>query len=183
MRADLALLDLLRPPLASLLPQTDTGALLAAIRERALDELDLLHEAEQERAAGRVLRRTTAGVETPVVHLDLATPAVKVAGWLEGPTLDDQLPADPQAVARTLLAAHADAARAGLVLTDARPNHVVLLHDGGIGLLGTGGAAAVDRERVARQIALVDRAPRPRRRRLRGHGDRARPSGASRRRR
>ena len=94
LRADLALLDLLRPPLASLLPETDTAALLAAIRERALDELDLLHEAEQERAAGRVLRQT-AGVETPVVHLDLATPAVKVTSWLEGPTLDGRAPGRP----------------------------------------------------------------------------------------
>ena len=159
LRADLAVLDVLRPPLAALLPETDVGAVLADMRERALDELDLQHEAEQERAAGRILR-ATPGVEVPAVHLDLAAPTVKVTGWLEGPTLAQHQqhqppPASRESVAHALLAAHADAARAGLVLIDARPNHVVLMRDGGIGLLGTGAAVAVDRERIARQLALV----------------------------
>jgi predicted unusual protein kinase regulating ubiquinone biosynthesis (AarF/ABC1/UbiB family) len=154
LRADLALLDVLRPPLAALLPRADTAAILAAVRERALDELDLLHEAEQERAAGRALRGT-AGVEVPAVVLDLAAPAVKVTGWLDGPTLARHPAPDRPATARTLLVAHVHAARAGLLLPDARPNHVVLLRDGGLGLLGTGAAVAADRERVEQQLALA----------------------------
>jgi hypothetical protein len=153
-RADLALLDGLRAPLAAALPGLDAGGTLREIRERVLDELDLEHGAAQQRAVARALRGT-ADVEVPAVHSELAAPGVLVDDWLAGPTLAEQQPHDPAAVARALVAAHADAARAGLVLTDARPNHVVLRPGGGIGLLGTGAAVTGDRARVARWLALV----------------------------
>ena len=152
-RADLMLLDALRPPLAAAFPNLDGGALLAQIRERALDELDFEHEASQQRAVARALRRT-AGVEVPGGHSELATPAVVVSDFLDGPTLADGRPDDPAAVARALVAAHVDAARAGLLLCDPRPNHVVLRPDGRIGLLGTGAAVAGDRDWLRRRLAL-----------------------------
>ena len=153
MRADLMLLDALRPPLAAAFPNLDAGALLAQIRERALDELDFEHEASQQRAVARALRRT-AGVEVPGGHSELATPAVVVSDFLDGPTLADGRPDDPAAVARALVAAHVEAARAGLLLCDPRPNHVVLRPDGRIGLLGTGAAVAADRAWLRRRLAL-----------------------------
>ena len=52
------------------------------------------------------------------------------------------------------MAAHVDAARAGLLLCDPRPNHVVLRPDGRIGLLGTGAAVAGDRAWLRRRLAL-----------------------------
>jgi hypothetical protein len=58
-------------------------------------------------------------------------------------------------VARTLLTAHVAAARAGLVLTDPRPGHVVLLDRGGVGLLGAGLARPVDRGRVGAAVAAL----------------------------
>lgn len=153
-RADLALLEGLRVPLAALLPGLDAGALFGQIRERALDELDLEHEATQQRAARRALRG--GRVEVPAVHSDLAAPEVMVSDWLDGPTLAQERPADPPAVARTLVDAHLEAARTGLVLCDPRPNHVVLLADGRLGLLGTGAAVAADRDRLRGLIGLAD---------------------------
>lgn len=154
-RADLALLDGLRPPLAALLPGVDPGALLAQIRERALDELDLEHEGAMQRAARRALR--TPGVEIPAVHSELSGPAVLVSEWLDGPTLAAQRPGDRAAVADALVQAHAQVTRAGLVMCDPRPNHVVLRPDGGaIGLLGTGAAVGIDRDRGARLLGLLE---------------------------
>jgi hypothetical protein len=153
-RADLALLDALRPPLAAAFPGLDVSGVLAAIREQALDELDQEHVAGQQRAVGRALRRTE-GIVVPATHGELAAPAVMVSGWLEGPTLEEAEPADPGGVARALVRAHMDAARAGLVLVDARANHVVLLESGEVGLLGAGGAVSGDRARLERQIALA----------------------------
>ena len=152
-RSDFALLDALRPPLAVALPRVDGGALLARIREQALDELDLEHEAAQQRAVGRVLRGVE-GVVVPVAHTDLAATGVSVSGWLEGPSLAERPAADPSAAARALVTAHVEAARAGLVLIDPRPSHVIHLRDGRIGLLGAGTAVACDRGRMRGLLAL-----------------------------
>lgn len=153
-RSDLALLEALRPALAAALPGHDAGVMVAEIRERVLDELDLEHEAAQQRAVARALRGR-APVEIPAGHSELAAPGVSVSGFLDGPTLAAARPADPGAVARALVAAYVAAARAGLVLCDPRPNHVVLRPDGSVGLLGTGAAVAVDRSRLRGWIALA----------------------------
>jgi ubiquinone biosynthesis protein len=154
-RNDLALLDVLGGPLGAVFQAMNAGAVLREVRETALDELDLEHEASTQRSVRRALR----GVEdvvVPVPDLELSSHGVLVSEWLEGPTLADALPGDPAAVARTLVAAHVAAARAGLVLTDPRPGHVVLLDQGGVGLLGAGVARPVDRARVAAALdALV----------------------------
>ena len=154
-RADLALLDGLRPPLAALLPRLDTGALLGQLREQALDELDLEHEAAQQRAVRRAVARVD-DVVVPAVHTELAAPAVSVSAWLDGPSLAARAPADPDRVARALVDAHLAAARAGLIMIDARPGHVLALRGGRTGLLGAGVAVAADRSRIAALLALPE---------------------------
>ena len=88
MRADLALLDALRPAITAALPSLDPAPWSSEIRERALDELDLEHEADQQRAAARALRGI-AGVEVPAGYSELAAPGANVSAFLEGPTLAD----------------------------------------------------------------------------------------------
>src|SRR4051794_24088486 len=146
-RNDLALLDVLATPLRQVFGAMDAGAILREIRETALDELDLEHEASTQRQVRRALRRVD-GLTVPAPDLELSGEAVLVCELLSGPTLAEAAPGDPAAVARTLVAAHMAAARAGLILTDPRPGHVVLLDGGGVGLLGAGLARGVERDRV-----------------------------------
>jgi predicted unusual protein kinase regulating ubiquinone biosynthesis (AarF/ABC1/UbiB family) len=148
LRADLALLDALAAPLGAALPKADTRALLRSGREQTLDELDFEHEASTHRRVARVLRDID-GLVVPRVHAELCTESVFTAALLAGTTLaDGARPQDAGAAARVLVAAHVTAARAGIALLDARPGHVVVLEDGGIGLLGAGLARPVDRDRV-----------------------------------
>ncbi|HEX3318402.1 MAG TPA: AarF/UbiB family protein, partial [Solirubrobacteraceae bacterium] len=146
-RSDLGLLDALGPPLGRVFAALDAGALLREARERALDDLDLEHAAATQRRLGRAARRLE-GVRVPAVRTELAAPGVLVADLLEGPTLAAAQPPSAGAAARALVAFHLGAPRAvGLAPADPRPDHVVLLGDGGIGLLGTGAASPVDRDR------------------------------------
>jgi hypothetical protein len=147
-RSDLALLDALAGPLRQAFRALDAGALLREVREAALDELDLEHEASNQRQARRALRGVD-GLVVPAPDLSRSDEDVLVTELLDGPTLADAAPDDPGRAARTLLAAHVTAARAGIALTDPRPSHVILLAGGDVGLLGTGAARPVDRERVA----------------------------------
>jgi predicted unusual protein kinase regulating ubiquinone biosynthesis (AarF/ABC1/UbiB family) len=162
-RSDLALLDALAVPLRSAFPALDAGALLREGRETALDELDLEHEASTQRRVRRTLRGID-GLVVPAPDLSLCAEGVLVTELLEGPTLQSATPDDPGAVARAVVTAHVRAALDGLVLTDPRPGHVVLLAGGGIGLLGTGLARPVDRDRVRAALdalsALRDGDPR-----------------------
>jgi hypothetical protein len=155
LRADLALLDTLAGPLRAALPQADTRALLRSGREQVLDELDFEHEASTHRRVARVLRDVD-GLVVPAIHGELCSEAVFVADLLDGQTLaDGARPDDPGAAARSLVAAHVAAARAGIALLDARPGHVVVLAGGGIGLLGCGLARPIDRDRVALALSAV----------------------------
>jgi hypothetical protein len=147
-RSDVALLDALAAPLGVALPRADTRALLRSGREQTLDEMDFEHEASTHRRVARVMRGVE-GLIVPSVHGELCAEAVFVADLLEGATLaDGARPHDAGAAARALVEGHVAAARAGIALLDARPGHVVVLADGGIGLLGAGRARPVDRGRV-----------------------------------
>lgn len=154
-RNDLALLDALAAPLRQVFGRLDTGAILREVREMALDELDLEHEGSTLRRTSRVLR-DVEGLVVPTPRLDLCHEDVLVSAWLEGSHLEDRAPSDPTAVARTLVAAHAAAARAGFLLTDPRPSHVLLLDDGTVGLLGTGVARPIARDRVGHGLAALE---------------------------
>ncbi len=148
-RGDIALLDALAGPLRGVLPASDTRALLHAVREQALDELDLEHEASTQRRVARALRGVD-GVSVPRIHSELCSESVLVCDLLAGPTLaDGARPADAAAAAAALIGAQLSVARrAGLLLLDMRPGHVVVLPEGGLGLLGAGIARPVDRDRV-----------------------------------
>ncbi len=147
-RSDLALIDAVAGPLASVLPAADVRALLREVRETALDELDLEHEGMGQRQAGRLLRRVE-DVRVPKTEGELCSEDVLVSELLDGPTLAAAAPDDPARAGRALVRAHVTALAAGVALTDPRPGHVVLLGDGAIGLLGTGLARPADKPRAA----------------------------------
>ena len=148
-RNDLALLDVLGAPLGAAFPRLDAGAVLREVREQALDELDLEHEASTLRRLGRVARGVD-GVVVPRPHLDLAAPDVLVTDLLDGETLaSGARPADPGAAAEALVAAvRAMTLDAGLAPFDLRPSHVLVSGNGSLGLLGVGVARPVDRARA-----------------------------------
>ena len=156
-RNDLTLLDALARPLSVAFPALDAGAMLAEVRERVLDELDLEHEASVHRQVQRGLRRVQ-GVEVAPVDTELTTHAVHVSAFLEGPTLaSGAVPDDPRAVARTLLTVYLGAPRAlGLVLANPRASDVVLRPGGGIGLIGPGTARAAEPARLDASIAALE---------------------------
>lgn len=154
-RSDLALLDTLTAPLRQVFGRLDAGAALGALREATLDELDLEHQAATLRRVRGALRDVD-GLVLPAPVLDHCRPDVMVSDWLEGPTLREAAPNEPDAAARALVDAHLAAARAGLLLVDPRPGHVVLLPDGRVGLLGAGAARPADPERVAAVLAALE---------------------------
>jgi ubiquinone biosynthesis protein len=148
-RNDLALLDVLATPLGAAFPRLDAGAVLRELREQALDELDLEHEASTLRRIARVVR-DVEGVTVPRPVLDLATPDVLVTGLVDGETLaSGARPDDPGGAARALAGAfRAIVLDAGLAPFDLRPSHVLVRNDGSLGLLGLGVARPVDRRRA-----------------------------------
>ena len=157
-RADLALLDALARPLAAAFPALDVGPVLGEVRERTMDELDMEHEGELHRRVARGLRRLD-GVEVARVDSELTTPDVLVSQWLEGPTLADPgaCPEDPDRVARLLVRAFVGAPRAiGMVMANPRPNDVVLLPGGRVGLIGPGSARAAGTARVDAWTATLE---------------------------
>ncbi|HEX8085137.1 MAG TPA: AarF/UbiB family protein [Solirubrobacteraceae bacterium] len=156
-RNDLALLDALGPPLRAAFPNLDAAAILRDIRELTLDELDLEHEASQQRRVARALRDVT-GIAVPRPRLDLCESGVLVSDLLDGTTLaDGARPEDPHGAARTLVEAfRAAALQAGLALVDPRPSHVLVRADGSLGLLGAGVARPVDRDRARRALDALD---------------------------
>src|SRR5215207_6604645 len=156
-RNDLTLLDALARPLAAAFPALDTGAILAEVRERVMDELDLEHEGEVHRRVQRALRRMP-GVEVARVDTELTTHAVHVSAFLDGPTLaSGARPQDPAAVARTLLRVYLGAPKAlGLVLANPRASDVVLLRGGDIGLIGPGTARTAVPERLDASIMALE---------------------------
>lgn len=158
-RSELALLDAIAAPLRSIFPALDVAGVMREVREATMDELDLEHEGEQQQRVRRVLRRVD-GVVVPEVFLDECKPDRLVTALLEGSTE----PEDAERAAELLIAAHLTAWReGGLVLTDARPSHLIFLPGGGLGLLGTGLARPHDRDRLdgflAAFVALTDEDP------------------------
>lgn len=152
-RSELSLLDLLSGPIGAVFRALDVSGVLREVREAALDELDLEHEGDQQQRVRRALRRVD-GVVVPEVIGDLAGTEVLATARLRGVTLADGIADDPDVTARRLVHAHLVAWReAGLVMTDCRPSHVVHLDDGSTGLLGTGVARPVPRERAEAGVA------------------------------
>ena len=148
-RSELALLDTLAAPMRMVFPTVDVRGVMREVRETVMDELDLEHEAETQQQVRRALRRLD-DVVIPEAHVDDSAPDKLVTELLEGADAPD----DPERRAELLIAAHLVAWRqAGLVPTDARPSHLVFLPDGRLGLLGTGLARSVSRDRYEHFIA------------------------------
>jgi hypothetical protein len=148
-RNDLSLLDVLASPVGAAFPRLDAGAVLRELREQALDELDLEHEASTLRRVERAVRGID-GVAVPRPQLDLAASAVLVTELLDGTTLAaGARPPDGVAAAGALTdAVRAVVLEAGLAPYDLRATHVLVRPDGSLGLLGAGVARPVDRDRA-----------------------------------
>ena len=82
-RQDLALLDGLMRPLGAAFPALDAGAVLDEFRERALEELDLEHEAGVQRRFHRALRNHPLFM-APAPITALCRPEVLVSAWIDG---------------------------------------------------------------------------------------------------
>ena len=157
-RGDLALLDVVAQLLAGLAPRADVGALAAEVRERALDELDLEHEATSQRAFHRALRRHE-DLHVPAPRTDLAREDVLVAEWVEGTSVR-ALQGGPEdarrRVAELAMRFFLGAAQHGTVHADPDPDDVLLLDDGRVAVLDYGAVARVPSARAARFADLLE---------------------------
>jgi predicted unusual protein kinase regulating ubiquinone biosynthesis (AarF/ABC1/UbiB family) len=157
-RADLALLDTLGPPLRIAFPRLDAGAVLAEVRERALDELDLEHEASVQRRIARGLRGD-AELVVPAPVLRLSHPTVLVSAWVDGVPVGELAgapPAERAAAARALVRFHVGSARRGIVHADPSPRHVLRTPEGRFAFLDFGSSREVDPVRVDGAVAALD---------------------------
>ena len=152
-RQDLALLQGLLPPLAAAFPALDASALLAEVRERTLDELDLEHEATVQRRFHRALRgHPFLTVPAPVTSL--AREGVLISEWVDGVRLWDA--PDPDVAAARLIAFVLGGISAGIVDADPDPDDVLVLSDGRLAILDFGATATVDSQRAAVTAAALD---------------------------
>jgi hypothetical protein len=145
-RQDMALLDGLLAPLSAAFPALDPRAVLAEVRERVLEELDLESEAESQRRFHRALRgHPFLSVPAPVMRL--ATDHVLVSGWVDGAPIK-QAPDRDKAAAR-LLVFVLGALRTGAMPVDPHPDDVLVQDDGRLVILDFGLTRAVKPDRVA----------------------------------
>lgn len=144
-RQDLALLEGLAPALTAAFPAIDPAALLAEVRERTLDELDLEHEAMAQRRFYRALRNhPQLSVPKPITRL--AHETVLVSEWVDGVPLVEA--PDRDRAASLLVIFALGAARSGVVHADLHPNDVLVRDDGGLAILDFGATSEADRDRV-----------------------------------
>lgn len=157
-RADLVALDALAVPLAAALPRLDARALLAEARERALDELDLEHQAQAQRTLARAVRDDPE-LHVPVPLTRLCHDEVLVAPWVDGTPLAALAgaPAEERArLARALVRLHVGALRAGLAHADPHPERVLRTPDGRLALTDLGATRPVAAHRADLAVAALD---------------------------
>jgi predicted unusual protein kinase regulating ubiquinone biosynthesis (AarF/ABC1/UbiB family) len=144
-RQDLSLLEGLAAPLASAFPAVNPAGLLAEIRERVLDELDLEHEAQAQRRLHRALRgHPFLTVPAPVTRL--SHEAVLVSEWVDGVPIAESSGRDDAAAKLVLFAI--GSARAGIIHADIDPNDVLVLEGGRIAILDFGATRTVEADRI-----------------------------------
>jgi predicted unusual protein kinase regulating ubiquinone biosynthesis (AarF/ABC1/UbiB family) len=152
-RQDLVLLDGLLGPLGAAFPGLDPGALIREIRQRVQDELDLEHEASNQRRFHRALRaHPFLTVPAPVTRL--AREGVLVSAWVDGVPISSA--PDPDAAAARLLVFVVGAARFGVMHADPDLDDVLVLPDGRLAILDFGATRTVLPERVASTQAALD---------------------------
>ena len=152
-RQDLQLLDGLAGPLRAALPGLDVAAMLAEVRERVLDELDLESEAEAQRRVARSLRSHPA-FTAPAPVMRLCNPQVVVSEWVDGTPLDRV--AERDRACALLVAFVLGGAPFGLMHVGARPQDALLLDDGRLAVLDFGAVAPVAAARSRATLALLD---------------------------
>jgi predicted unusual protein kinase regulating ubiquinone biosynthesis (AarF/ABC1/UbiB family) len=144
-RQDLALLEGLVPSLSDAFPAIDPAALIAEVRERLLDELDLEHEAQTQRRFHRALRgHPFLTVPAPVTRLSYES--VLVSEWVDGVALSDA--PDRDTAAARLLVFALGSARTGIIHADPDPDDVLVMPDGRLAILDFGAVATVEPDRV-----------------------------------
>lgn len=150
---DLALLEALAAPLTAAFPALDPGAVLAEVRERVLDELDLEHEAMVQRRFHRALRRHPfLSVPAPVTAL--CHDEVLVSQWVDGvPLLEAP---DRDRAAAQLVAFVAGAARWGMAYADLEPSNVLVTADGGLAIVDFGACRELERPRLPHVVGALE---------------------------
>jgi predicted unusual protein kinase regulating ubiquinone biosynthesis (AarF/ABC1/UbiB family) len=152
-RQDLALLDGLMRPLGAAFPALDAGAVLGEFRERALEELDLEHEAGVQRRFHRALRNHPHFM-APAPVTRLSHPEVLVSEWIDGVPLH-RAP-DPDVAAARLVVFVIGSARFGTIYADADPDDVLVVGDGRLAILDYGLTRAVDPGRLETSAVALE---------------------------
>lgn len=153
MRQDLTLLEGLLGPLKAAFPGVDPQAIMAEVRERMLDELDLEHESGMQRRFQRALRgHPFLVIPAPVTRL--AHEDVLVSEWIDGTPISGAGDAD-DTTAR-LIAFVVGGLRAGLVHADPDPADILITADGRLAILDFGATRTVDPGRADLGLSLVE---------------------------
>jgi predicted unusual protein kinase regulating ubiquinone biosynthesis (AarF/ABC1/UbiB family) len=153
-RADLATAEALAGPLGAALPRSNARALLAEVRERVMDELDLEHEGQALRTFSRAVRGEDA-VTVPRAIGELTHPGVLVCAWVDGTTVAERPPDDAVAFIRRFVAALGRAARNGVVHADPEPANVLLDGEGTLAFVDLGATRRIDPERYATALRAL----------------------------
>jgi predicted unusual protein kinase regulating ubiquinone biosynthesis (AarF/ABC1/UbiB family) len=152
-RQDLSLLEGLSTPLAAAFPALDTRSIMAEIRERVLDELDLEHEAAAQRRFHRALRNHPL-FTVPAAITHLSHEHVMVSEWVEGVPLREAQ--DRDAAAARLVLFVLGGLRAGIVHADIDPDDVLIRDGGRLVILDFGATGIVDGDRAEQTFAALE---------------------------
>jgi predicted unusual protein kinase regulating ubiquinone biosynthesis (AarF/ABC1/UbiB family) len=158
LRGDLALLDAVAPLFAGLAPGVDVVAIVREVRERALDELDLEHQAGVQRGFHRALRRH-GDLHVPAPVTDLSHEQVLVSAWVDGTpvrALAAGGAGDRRRAAELAVRFFLGAGAHGTAHADPHPDDVLLLGDGRLAILDFGAVAPVSHARLALFADLLE---------------------------
>ena len=130
---------------ASWIPGLDIKPLLDELRDRAVDELDYLHESQNQRAFAIAYEGDS---EFVIPHVLVAAPHVLVSEWIDGTALSSIIKDGGQAerdaagvlYERFLLSGPS---RAGLLHADPHPGNFRITPDGRLGVLDFGACASL----------------------------------------
>lgn len=130
---------------ASWIPGLDIKPLLDELRDRAVDELDYLHESRNQRAFAIAYEGDS---EFVIPHVLVAAPHVLVSEWIDGTALSSIIKDGSQAerdaagvlYERFLLSGPS---RAGLLHADPHPGNFRITPDGRLGVLDFGACASL----------------------------------------
>lgn len=150
-RSDLMLLEPAAAIVAGIAPRAELGAIVRELRERLLDELDLEHEAGQQRQVARRARRSGRYV-VPMPRSELCHDRVLVAEWVDGRPLRALAGAsEAERMEAAELAVRFFAgvvAQTGVIHADPDPDDLLLLDGGRLAVLDFGALRSVDAERL-----------------------------------